>query len=88
MLEDFGPWNDGYANTMREVYRSHPDDLDVCCIFAEALTNRTPWQLWDLRTGQPVNGADTIEALTVLETAFDTLDCAWDHPSLLQCIFT
>ncbi len=82
--EDFGPWNDGYANAMREVYRSHPGDLDVCCLFAEALMNRTPWQLWDLPSGHPAEGADTVEAIDVLETAFDTLDGAWNHPGLLH----
>ncbi|MEP2027925.1 MAG: tetratricopeptide repeat protein [Paracoccaceae bacterium] len=83
-IEDFGPWNDNYADAMRAVYQSHADDLDVCCLFAEALMNRTPWQLWDLSTGQPADGADTVEAINVLETAFDTLSGAWDHPGLLH----
>ena len=25
--------------------------------------NRTPWQLWDLQTGEPADGADTLEAI-------------------------
>ena len=83
-IEDFGPWSDGYANAMRDVYRFHPRDLDVCCLFAEALMNRTPWQLWDLSTGQPAEGADTAEATDVLETALDSLVGAWDHPGLLH----
>ncbi len=72
--EDFGPWNDDYANAMREVYKTHKDDLDVCTLFAEAIMNRTPWQLWDLVTGKPAEGADTLEAVKVLETAFRALD--------------
>ena len=29
--------------------------------------NRTPWQLWDTKSGQPAAGADTAEAIAVLE---------------------
>ena len=38
-------WNDEYADAMRLVYQAHPDDWDVAALFAEALMNRTPWQL-------------------------------------------
>ena len=30
--------------------------------------NRTPWQLWNIETGKPAEGADTLEAIEVLET--------------------
>jgi tetratricopeptide (TPR) repeat protein len=69
---------------MRKVYAAHPDDLDVVCIFAEALMNRTPWQLWDLQTGGPKEGASTLEAQAALERTFDDLPGAWDHPGLLH----
>ncbi len=83
-IEDFAPWNDAYANAMRSVHKQHGDDLDVCSLFAEAIMNRTPWQLWDLPTGEPAEGADTLEAISVLETAFDTLAGAWEHPGLVH----
>ena len=79
-IEDFGPWNDAYADAMRAVYKAHPHDLDVSCLLAEAIMNRTPWQLWDLPSGQPAEGADTVEAITVPENAFDNLDGACQHP--------
>ena len=82
--EDFAPWNDAYADAMRAVYKAFPDDADVCCLFAEAIMNRTPWALWDLPTGRPAEGADTLEAVDVLETAFSTMEVAWDHPGLLH----
>ena len=84
--DDLGLWNDAYADAMREVYRVHRDDLDVCALFAEAIMNRTPWQLWDLVTGEPADGAGTLEAVEVLETAFETLDGegANSHPGLLH----
>jgi tetratricopeptide (TPR) repeat protein len=62
-------WNDDYAAAMRKVYADFGDDLDVAALFAEAIMNRTPWQLWNLETGQPAEGADTLEAIAVLEKA-------------------
>jgi len=83
-VPDCGPWNDAYADAMRRVYKAHPDDLDICALFAEAIMNRTPWALWDLPTGQPADGADTLEAIEVLDRAFETLEGAWEHPGLLH----
>ncbi len=84
--DDFCAWNDGYADAMRAVHRAHPDDLNVCALFAEAVMNRTPWALWDLVTGEPADGAGTVEATEVLETAFRDLDDegANQHPGLLH----
>jgi tetratricopeptide (TPR) repeat protein len=83
-IEDYGPWNDAFSDAMRKVYAAHTDDLDVVSVFAEALMNRTPWLLWNLDTGQPAEGASTLEAQTALETAFDTLPGAWEHAGLLH----
>jgi tetratricopeptide (TPR) repeat protein len=85
-VEDFGPWNDAYADAMRQVYQANPEDLDVRSLFAEALMNRTPWQLWDLSTGQPAKGADTLEAVEILESAFrDLAELGSNtHPGLLH----
>ncbi|SDD51762.1 tetratricopeptide repeat protein [Ruegeria marina] len=83
-IEDFSPWNDAFADAMRKVHAEFPDELDVCAILAEAIMNRTPWQLWDLSTGKPADGADTLDAISVLETAFATLPGAWEHAGLLH----
>ncbi len=58
-IEEYGPWNDAFAASMRKVYADFPDDLEVVAIFAEALMNRTPWKLWDLkrRTRRPMRSA-------------------------------
>ncbi|HUE46054.1 MAG TPA: hypothetical protein VMO81_07385 [Aestuariivirgaceae bacterium] len=82
-VEDIAPWNDAFAEAMRGVYRAFPGDLDIAALFAEAMMNRTPWKLWDLPTGQPADGADTIEAMEVLERALGQ-DGAWEHPGLLH----
>ena len=83
-IEDYQPFNDGFAEAMRPVYDAHKDDLDVACFFAEALMNRTPWQLWDFQSGVPNPEGSTVEAMAVLERAFAETPGAWDHPGLLH----
>ncbi|MEM1264181.1 MAG: tetratricopeptide repeat protein [Pseudomonadota bacterium] len=83
-VDDFTPWNDAYADAMRRTYAEYSHDLDVCALFAEALMNRTPWGLWDLSSGEPADGASTLEAVGVMEAAFDGVDGAWAHPGLLH----
>ena len=76
-------WNDDYAAAMREVYEAHKDDLDVTALFAEAIMNRTPWKLWNIKTGKPAKGADTAEAISVLERAL-AANNGMQHPGLLH----
>jgi tetratricopeptide (TPR) repeat protein len=76
-------WNDDYATAMRKVYQAHPADLDVAALFAEAIMNRTPWQLWDIAIGKPAEGADTLEAIEVLEKAMRAPG-GDSHPGLLH----
>jgi tetratricopeptide (TPR) repeat protein len=78
------PWNDAYADAMRAVHDAYPEDLDITSLFVEALMDRTPWRMWDLTTGAPAPGADTVEAREVLESAFRRDPAAWDHPGLLH----
>ncbi len=84
--ENLNIWNDNYANDMRDVYEAFSDDLDVCSLFAEALMNRTPWALWDLQSGGPAAGADTLEAMSVLEKALQQVEQMGleRHPGLLH----
>ncbi len=83
-IDDQSPWNDAFADAMRLALQAHPGDLEVRHIFAEAILNRTPWRMWDPRTGEPAPGAGTIEAREVLESAFCDLPGAMDHPGLLH----
>ncbi len=82
-IDDCSIWNDGYADAMRAVYRDFSDDLDVATLFAEALMNRTPWQLWNLATGTPAEGASTSEAKAVLERALES-HASRRHPGVLH----
>ena len=83
-IEDYTPYTDAFADAMREVLAAFPDDLEVVYTTAEALITRTPWQLWDLQSGQPAEGASTLEACELLNGAFSDLQGAWDHPGLLH----
>jgi tetratricopeptide (TPR) repeat protein len=76
-------WNDDYAAAMREAYQAHSADPDVTALFAEAIMNRTPWTLWDIKSGAPAEGADTLEAIEVLERAM-AAPGGMKHPGLLH----
>ena len=76
-------WNDNYATAMREAARRFPDDADIAALTAEALMNRTPWLLWDLKTGKVADGADTLEAMALLERAL-ARPGGMTHPGLLH----
>ncbi|MEU9498010.1 hypothetical protein [Streptomyces sp. NPDC048196] len=80
---DCSDWNAPYAEAMRAAYELAPDDLDVATLYADALMNLTPWQLWDLRTGEPAVGARTLEAKAVLDRALLT-GSGIDHPGVLH----
>jgi len=72
--DEFCAWNDDYANAMRDVYQRFPNDLDVATLFTEALINRTPWKLWDLKTGKAAKDASTTEAINITEKALKQLE--------------
>jgi len=67
--QDWSVWNRAYADAMRTAYLDRPADPDIATLFADALMNLTPWALWDTATGQPAEGAATVEARAVLEQA-------------------
>ena len=84
--QDLPAWVDDFAAAMRTVYLNHREDADISALFAEALMNRTPWALWDLASGEPAAGADTVEARQVLERGMERRANmgAQPHPGLLH----
>ncbi|WP_112320420.1 tetratricopeptide repeat protein [Oceanibium sediminis] len=82
--DDMLPWLFDYCDAMRAVASEHPEDLDIQAIFAEAIMNRTPWQMWDLSTGAAAKDAQTADAVTLLERIFAEVPASWDHPGLLH----
>jgi len=84
LIEDLSPWDKAFTKQMRRIFDAFPGDLDVRAVFAESIMNETPWQMWDLPSGKPTEGAGTEECRAVLEQAFAEIPAAWDHPGLLH----
>lgn len=80
----FDRWDDAYADAMRRAYRQHDEQQDVMALLIEALITRTPWKLWDVSTGEPAVGADTLEALQVCERAIALRAGREQHPAILH----
>ena len=83
---NYDRWNDDYADQMRRVYDAFPEHDDVSALFAEALMTRTPWALWNLRSGEPSDDSSTLEAIEVLEKAMTRIEKAKKvpHPGILH----
>lgn len=56
--------NAQYREAMRQAYARYPDDPEVATLYADAVMNLRPWQLW-ATDGTP--GPDTLELVKVLE---------------------
>ncbi len=82
--EGMHEWDYDFADAMRAAFKAQPDHLDLRTIYVEALLNLTPWQMWDLSTGQPAEGAATLEAQEALEWAMQNDPDAMSHPGLLH----
>ncbi|MGL4514334.1 MAG: hypothetical protein ACRCT8_14700 [Lacipirellulaceae bacterium] len=67
-----------YAEAMREVWRRNPNDADVGALFAEALMDVWPWDLWS-GSGEP--RPDTAEVLATIDSV---LAMAPTHPLALH----
>jgi tetratricopeptide (TPR) repeat protein len=63
--DDRRPLDEAYADALREVWENHRGDADIGSLYAEALMNLQPWDLWT-RDGQPKGR--TQEILAVLES--------------------
>jgi tetratricopeptide (TPR) repeat protein len=57
--EDRKALNAAYADAMRAVHEARPDDPDVAALFADAMMNLRPWDLWT-REGGPQPGTEEI----------------------------
>ncbi|MBM7368695.1 tetratricopeptide repeat protein [Gordonia hydrophobica] len=78
--EDLYKWSAEYTVAMREVYAKHSDDMDVSGLFAEAMMNRNPWNMWSLETGAATEGSNADECRTVLEAAIEKNRAAGRDP--------
>ncbi|SMO39930.1 hypothetical protein [Ruegeria faecimaris] len=83
-IDDMHNWDHDFADAMRAAFASQPAHLDLRSIYVESLMNLTPWQMWDLQSGQPAKGAATVEAQQALEAAMANDPAAMTHPGLLH----
>lgn len=72
--EDREVVNGAYAGAMRTLWAKYPDDADVGFLYADALVNETPWDLW---TADFEPTRNTTEVLAVLERV---LELDLNHP--------
>ena len=79
-IEDMSPWDKAYTGEMRKIFAAFPDDLEVRAVFAELIMNETPWQMWDLPSGKPAEGAGTEECRALLEYALDRIPRCMGSP--------
>jgi tetratricopeptide (TPR) repeat protein len=68
----------GYADAMREVTQRFPDDPDAATLFADALMNLRPWDLW-----KP-DGSMQPETPEILATLERVIAANPDHPGALH----
>jgi tetratricopeptide (TPR) repeat protein len=45
-VSDMAPYNAAYAAGMKEAYEQFPADADMATLYADALMNEHPWDLW------------------------------------------
>lgn len=73
-VDDMTPFNTAYAAAMRSAYESFPADPEIGALYADALMNEHPWNLWQKDgTSQPWTPA----ILEVLESLLKKFP---DHP--------
>jgi tetratricopeptide (TPR) repeat protein len=72
--EDRAPLDQAYADAMESAWHRFPKDADVGALYAEALMNLQPWDLW---THEGAPKGRVLEVVAVLEK---TLTLRPDHP--------
>lgn len=77
-VKDMTPYYKGYASAMKTAHDQFPDDAQISTLYADALMNMHPWDLW-LKDGtaQPW----TADILAVLEK---TLQKYPEHPGAIH----
>lgn len=77
-VKDMGPFNAAYATAMKQVYEWFPNDVEIAVMYADALMNEHPWNLW-LKDGSAQPWTATIEQL--LERTLATYP---NHPGAIH----
>lgn len=73
-VADRKPLDQAYATAMESVWRDHPRDPDVGALYAEALMDLRPWDLWQ------ASGVHQPGTETIVKALEETLALQPDHP--------
>jgi tetratricopeptide (TPR) repeat protein len=46
-VSDMTPYNAAYAQAMKDAYEQFPGDMEIATLYADALMNEHPWDLWE-----------------------------------------
>jgi len=76
--EDRRPLDVAYADAMAKVYEKYPDDPDVGTLYAEAMMDLRPWDLWT-KAGEPQPGTERILAVLEKVLALDAYNPGANH---------
>ncbi|MBX3445052.1 MAG: hypothetical protein KF774_21810 [Planctomyces sp.] len=76
--DDRRPLDEAYAEAMERAWSQHPEDADIGALYAEALMNLRPWDLWSAE-GEP--RPETPRVIAVLERV---LELSPRHPLALH----
>jgi tetratricopeptide (TPR) repeat protein len=71
---DRKPLDTAYADAMRAVWKAHPTDADVGALFAEALMDLRPWDLWT------ADGKPQPETPEIVQTLERVMQLDAQHP--------
>lgn len=77
-VKDMTPYYEAYAQALKEAHESFPKDMDIATIYADALMNLHPWNLW-LKDGNPQPWTPEIVAL--IEKILQKIP---DHPGAMH----
>ena len=61
-VKDISPYYEAYARALKDAHLQFPSDMDIATIYADALMNLHPWDLW-LKDGTPQPWTPEIVAL-------------------------
>ena len=81
-------WHCDYAESMRKVYRDNSRDPDIAALCVEASITKTPRQMWDIGTGEPMPGTEIHEDVQILDGAIRRNASGGGpvHPGLLHML--
>lgn len=77
-VKDMTPYYEAYAQALKEAHQAFPKDMDIATIYADALMNLHPWDLW-LKDGTPQPWTPEITAL--IEKILQKVP---DHPGAMH----